>query len=539
MPAAVTSTWRRFVHTLREFTVGQRTIAIIGLAVLVVGTVGLTAWLSQPTYAPLFTSLSATDADSITQLLHTDNVQYQLSDGGSTILVPQEDVDAERLKAAAAGLPSLSQDGYGLLDKLGVTASQFQETTTWQRALEGELANTIEGMNGVQTASVKLAIPTQSVFQSEQTPTTASVFIRTVGGASLSSSQVAAITHLTAASVNDLKPTNVSVISADGTLLSGTTTAGSAATQATSYESHVQTSIQTMLDRVLGAGNSTVVVSAALDPDSATQVSQTYTTPTNAPTLNEQTSTEVYGGSGANSAAGVLGPDNVAVPTGTSTDGTYNSTSSTKNNAIDSTTTTKKIPAGTLTRQTVSVAVNSAAVKGISAASIRNLVDGAAGVNVKRGDVVDVQLVHFSKVGAAVAGAALQAQAGQEAQASIMKIAGTALIVLGVLVGLFLLLRFIAAFSKRAEVAPIDLGALHSERPEPILPDPRQLETVVPPAVLDPAPAAPPALDSTEPLPISMTDIDRMRANLDRLTAANPQRAAEHLRNLMDGQPVA
>ncbi|MDQ1573925.1 MAG: flagellar M-ring protein FliF, partial [Actinomycetota bacterium] len=118
MPAAVTSTLRRLLHALREFTVGQRTIAIIGLAAIVVGAIALTAWFTQPSYSPLFTSLSATDANSITQLLHTDNVPYQLADGGATILVPEGQVDAERLKAASAGLPSLSANqGYGLLDK--------------------------------------------------------------------------------------------------------------------------------------------------------------------------------------------------------------------------------------------------------------------------------------------------------------------------------------------------------------------------------------------------------------------------------------
>ncbi len=328
---------------------------------------------------------------------------YQLSDGGGTILVPEQDVDTERLKAASAGLPSLSNDGYGLLDNLGVTASAFQQTTTYQRALQGELANTIEAMSGVQTASVKLAIPDQTVFTSTQAATTASVFVRTQGNGSLSSTQVAAITHLVAASVDNLKPTNVSVVSADGTLLSGSgaTSDGTGASAAT-YESRTQSSVQAMLDRVLGVGNSTVVVAADLSKNSAKQVTQTYTAPTNAPAVNEQSSSTVYNGSGDGSGAtGVLGPDNIAVPTDTSTSGTgYTTQSSTKNNAINSTSTTTDIPAGSVDRQTVSVAVNKAAAKGISSATIEKLVDGAAGVNTKRGDQVDVQIVPFSKASA-------------------------------------------------------------------------------------------------------------------------------------------
>jgi flagellar M-ring protein FliF len=535
MPPAITATLRRFTHAIREFTVGQRTIAIIGLAVLVVAAIGLTAWLSKPSYSPLFTSLSASDASSITQLLHTDGVPYQLSDGGASILVPEQDVDAERLKAASAGLPSLSQDGYGLLDNLGVTASAFQQTTTYQRALQGELANTIEAMNGVETASVKLAIPDQTVFTSEQTPTTASVFVHTQGNGSLSNSQVQAITHLVAASVDNLKPTNVSVISADGTLLSGSGAASSdKSASASTYEARTQTAIQTMLDRVLGAGNSTVVVAADLSQDTAKQVSQTYTAPTNAPAINEQSSSQVYSGDGSGSTAtGVLGPDNIAVPTGTSTDGSYNSTSTTKNNAINSTTETRTIPAGAVTRQTISVAVNKAAANGITANKLEKMVDAAGGVNTKRGDSVDVQLVAFSKDGAAAAAAALGAQSGADTQQNIVKIATTAVTVFGILLGLFLLLRFITRAAKRRESAPLDLSSLDALTSAPGKPE---LESPFYPmeTIASTVPDAPLSIEGSPEI-----EYDRMRANIDRMAGNNPQRTAEYLRSLMDEkQPV-
>jgi flagellar M-ring protein FliF len=531
MPVAVTSALRRLLHALREFTVGQRTIAIIGLAAIVVGAIGLTAWLTQPNYSPLFTSLSATDANSITQLLHTDNVPYQLADGGATILVPEGQVDAERLKAASAGLPSLSQDdGYGLLDKLGVTASQFEQTTTYQRALQGELATTIEAMDGVQTASVKLAIPTQSVFDSQQVATTASVFVQTQGGITLTAAQVQAITHLTAASVDNLTAANVSVISADGTLLSGTGSdgTGSTGTQTATYESHVQSTVQAMLDRVLGAGNSTVVVAADLSAESAKQTSQTYTAPTNPPAINEQGSSEIYSGTNGNSATGVLGPDNIAVPVPTSSAGSYNSQSLTKNNAIDSTTETRTIPAGALNRQTVSVAVNKNAVKGVSAATIKRMVDAAAGINAKRGDMVDVQLLAFSKSGSSAAASALQEQSNQDLQQNIINIATPVVIVLGVLFGLILLFRFLTRLGKQREDGPIDLGSLN---PTPVLPDQYEIGTngfsfMAPSEV-----APPPTIPFEEPAEL---EVDRMRANIDRLAGASPQRTAEYLRNLMD-----
>ncbi len=544
MPPALLATLRRLTHTLREFTVGQRTIAIIGLAVLLVGGGGLTAWLVQPSYSPLFTSLSSTDAASITTLLHADGVPYQLADGGNTILVPQQDVDSERLKAASAGLPSLSNDGYGLLNTLGVTASAFQQTTTYQRALQGELASTIEAMNGVETASVKLAIPDQTVFTSEQVPTTASVFVRTSGNATLGTSQVAAITHLVAASVDNLKPTDVSVVSADGTLLSGAGAAGSSdSASATSYEAHTQASVQAMLDQVLGAGNSTVVVSADLSKDSAQRVTQSYAVPTNAPALNEQNSATVDNGSGGSStgATGVLGPDNIAVPTGASTPGVGSSwtTSATKNNAINQTTETTTIPAGSITRQTISIAINKAATSGISASSIQKLVEGAAGVNVKRGDLVAVQVLPFSKAGSAEAKAAIASQSGADNQQNIVKIVTTGLTVIGVLLGLFLLLRFLSAASKRRESSPIDIGPL----------DARTLPDADPSVDLSEYPGITggglPAMTPTPtgPLPLealaAQPEASRVRASIDRLSASDPKRTAEYLRSLMeDKQPA-
>jgi flagellar M-ring protein FliF len=536
VPPALAATLRRFAHTLREFTVGQRTIAIIGLAVLVVGGAALTAWLSAPSYSPLFTSLSASDAGSITTLLHTDGVPYQLSDGGDTILVPEQDVDAERLKAAAAGLPSLSNDGYGLLDNLGVTASAFQQTTTYQRALQGELANTIEAMSGVQTASVKLAIPDQTVFTSQQAATTASVFVRTQGNGSLSASQVAAITHLVAASVDNLKPTNVSVVSANGTLLSGAgATADGTGTSASTYEARTQSSVQAMLDRVLGVGNSTVVVAATVSNTSGQKVTQSYTSPTNAPSINEQSSSTVYNGSGdGTGATGVLGPDNIAVPTDTSTSGSgYTTQSSTKNNAVDSTTETTNIPAGALDRQTVSVAVNSAAAKGITASTIEKLVDGAAGVNTKRGDQIDVQIVPFSKASAAQAQAAISSQSGADTQQNIVKIATTGLTVLGILLGIFLLFRFLTAATRRRDSSPIDLGPMDS----------RPLSMPETTIDLPEYPLLGAGNDPTAPLPLEagaeVPEYARMRATIDRLSATDPKRTAEHLRALMDEKQPA
>jgi flagellar M-ring protein FliF len=534
MPEAMTSAFRRLTHSIREFTVAQRTIAIIGVAVLVIAIIALSAWLSKPTMSPLYSGLSGADANALVTQLQTDGVQYQLTDGGATILVPDASVNPERIKAAAAGLPSLKEGGYALLDKMPATAGEQQMDTTYKRALEGELASTIESMDGVQTASVKLAIPEQTVFTSEQQAPTASVFIEPSGGATFTSDQVQAITHLTAASVPDMKSKDVSVISSDGTVLSasGTDTVGSTDKSTSAYEERTRTAVQAMLDSVVGAGNATVVVAADVSSESAKRVQESFTTPTNAPVLNESAKTETYGdGTSGTGATGVLGPDNIAVPSGTSTSGTggYISSDVTKNNAIDKVTETRTIPAGAISKQSVSVAVNSAKVKGISATAITNLVNSAAGIDSTRGDTVAVEMVAFPKGTANAASKALQAAKDAEGAANLNKIITTSITALGVLLALMIIVFAIARFSRRKETTPIDLGELSAT--SLLAPTPAPEFTPVVPKPILPTPAAPALAAGELPEP---GDMDRMRADIDALAEANPQRTAEYLRNFMD-----
>ena len=552
MPAGITAVFGRFTNALREFTVGQRTIAIIGVAVLVVGAVALGAWFTRSTYSPLFSGLSGSDASAIVDQLDADGVSYQLTDGGQTILVPDSDVNSARLKAAAAGLPSLDNGGYALLDAMGVTASEFQQSVTYKRAIEGELASTIESIKGVRTASVKLAIPEESVFVSEKQDPTASVFVDTESGVSLSTDQVQSITHLTAASVDGLTPENVSVVSADGTVLSavGTGTTGNSDQQAGSYEEKVRSSVQSMLDRLVGAGNATVAVSASMSGASGQRVSETFTTPDGSPVLQEQTTTQNYGAGAVNGTGttGVLGADSIAVPTDTAADaGTaagdnaYVNETANRVNAINKVTETTSIPAGQVERQTVSVAVDKEAAAGMTATVLEGLVAAAAGIDKDRGDDVEVELVAFAKVDSGTAATALEEARASELQGSITEIITTALPVAGVIIVLIILMSGLRGSRKRKQQQATDLGEMTQVR------DPLEAGQAT---AIDAAAAAG-LLPPTQPLvagPSAFAEfgpdlddngVERMRQEIDSLAAASPERMAEHLRTLMDDRSRA
>ena len=106
MPTAVQNSLARMRATMGGFTVAQKTIAVILIAALVLGTVALVSWLTKPSYSPLFSGIEPADASAIVEQLKADGVPYELTAGGGTILVPEEHVYQERLTAAAAGLPS-------------------------------------------------------------------------------------------------------------------------------------------------------------------------------------------------------------------------------------------------------------------------------------------------------------------------------------------------------------------------------------------------------------------------------------------------
>ncbi|MCU1543755.1 MAG: flagellar M-ring protein FliF [Microbacteriaceae bacterium] len=527
MPRQVTSAFRQFANAVREFTIAQRTVAIIGIAVLVLGVIALGMWITKPSYTPLFSGLTGADANTLVEQLRSDGVPYELSNGGATIMVPEANVYDERLKAAAAGLPSSSTGGYSLLDSMGVTASEFQQDVTYKRALEGELAKTISALTGVKTASVRLAIPEETVFVSEKRDPTASVFVETQSGVTLSSDQVQAIVHLTSASIDGMAPSDVAVVDSKGTVLSavGEGAVGGADQQLSDYETAIRASVQTMLDKVVGAGNATVAVAADMSKESGSRTEETFESPDGPLAMSESATVEGTATPGQ-TAAGVLGPDNIAVP-GAAAAGAAGSSSSTltRNNAVNKVTESTTIPAGVLNRKTISVAINQGAAKGLNVADVTALVSSAAGIDAARGDVVTVEVVPFNGAGATQAAEALaaaEADANAERFADLIR---TAVIALAIAIPIIVALAVFASKSKRRrqEIEEADdLADLRSI-----------LNDTQPAAITTPLRAAIPTVP-TSPLLIESNAVDRTRAEIDALAAQDPQRAAEFLRGLMD-----
>lgn len=463
MPAQITGALGRLNGFVGAFSIAQRTLGLIGIAGVLLGVIALSSYLTKPTLSPLFANVSAADASAIVDQLAGEGVAYELTDGGRTILVPQNQLYAMRLKVAAAGLPAATDGaGYSLLDSMGMTSSEFQQTTTYRRAMEGELAKTIGAMSGVEAATVKLAMPEKTVFVADTSDPTASVFIQSARGTTLQSEQVTAIVHLVSAGVQGMKPTGVSVVDSEGRVLStvgGLPGGGLGDQQTSNYQSRVAASVQAMLDRVVGVGKAVVTVNAELNLDNTDVTSETFTAPENVPALSSATTTETYTGSGG-SAAGVLGPDNIAVPSGDGGTGTYSKGTENLNPAVDKVTEHTKTTPGSVRRQSVSVVVDQAAGANLNMTDLTTMVTAAAGIDATRGDTVAVSRMTFDTTTAEVAKAALGA-----ADVAAKAEATTALIKQGAIAGgilLFLIVAFVLSKrrSGKAHREALDLGEL-------------------------------------------------------------------------------
>ena len=174
--------------------------------------------------------------------------------------------------------------------------------------------------------------------------------------------------------------------------------------------------------------------------------------------LSESSKTEKYTGTGGG-AAGVLGPDNIAVPGGTSGNGSFDSSTATKNNAVNKVTEDRVIPPGAVKRQTISVAVNQSAAGGLNLGSLTSLVTAAAGIDTARGDVVTVEVVPFSTAAADQAAASLDAAKAEAEAQKQSAFFGTLITAGSILLGLLILALVIAmVLRRRQKREPVDLG---------------------------------------------------------------------------------
>lgn len=258
----------------------------LGSAVLLAVIIGLIYIIvssnARADYAVLYNDLSAQDAGKIAEKLKESKIQYKLDDGGNTILVPKDKVYETRIQLASEGLPESDMVGYEIFDNTNLGMSDFVQKLNYRRAMEGEIARTINTLEEVKSSRVHIVMPEKALFTEDQKEPTASVTLQLKPGKTISSASILGIQNLIAKSVEGLNPDNVTIIDNRGKIISQeaidkNTIAGLTANQQQlqiQTDQYLTQKVQSMLDNVLGAENSSAKVTSDLN---FTQIERTIT----------------------------------------------------------------------------------------------------------------------------------------------------------------------------------------------------------------------------------------------------------------------
>ncbi|WP_223999888.1 flagellar basal-body MS-ring/collar protein FliF [Aureimonas sp. SA4125] len=245
-------------------------MAIIGF--LVVAVVGLGAfYLSRPDMETLYTGLDRQDVTRIGSALTEAGIAFDINSAGDTVMTPFSQTANARMLLAEKGLPRSENAGYELFDALGsMGLTSFMQEVTRVRAMEGELARTIQTLKNVRAARVHIVMPEPGTFRRETQKPSASVVIRTENPEGFGSAQ--AIRHLVASSIPGMSVDEVTVLDTDGSLLaSGDDSVSAAPSKLIGIEGtvsrSVEASIRQTLAPYLGIGNFQASVTARLDTD--------------------------------------------------------------------------------------------------------------------------------------------------------------------------------------------------------------------------------------------------------------------------------
>jgi flagellar M-ring protein FliF len=435
MPAVLVGPLNRVKTLLSTISLGQKIVIGLLLAGLLLGGFVFTRWITAPTLSPLFSNLASSDASAIVEELNSEGVAYQLADGGGTIMVAKDVVYAQRLAMSGKGLPAGNETGYSLLDKQGITTSEFQQQVTYQRALEGELASTLKALDGVRSAVVHVALPKDDVFATDEGKATASVLLDLAPGKKLNGEQVQAVTHLVSSSIQGMSADSVTVADSTGAVLSA---AGEGATGATgdaqaeaeqAEEQRLAANAQVILDRIAGPGKAVVSVRAEMNFDKVGTTTESYQSNATAKPLSESTTVEKYKGAGS-ATGGVLGAEDTTGAAGG--DSAYDKSTTTTNNPVDKTVQTVDGAPGTTKRLTVSVVMDNASAGGVNQQQVQDAVSNAVGLDPARGDAISVAAMPFDTAAATQAAADLAAERDAEKTAQMWSMVKTGGIALGI-----------------------------------------------------------------------------------------------------------
>jgi flagellar M-ring protein FliF len=356
--------------------------------------------VSQPSYSTLVSGIDPSQTGKMTSTLSEQGIGYQLQNNGTAIAVQSNETAKARVALAGANLLGNTQPGFSLFEKPKLGESNFQQQVTYQRALQGQLDETIDSVQGVSGAQVELVLPSaqNQIFGENQSASSAAVLLS--GTTTLAPSSVRGIAQLVASSVPGLQLSKVTITGASGELLwpqagGGDGSGGGGVQEAEQrYDQSMEASLDAMLAQTLGPNKAQVLVYANMNVDQTTKESLEYGKAGVPLSQNKDIETLTGTGTGAGNAAGTANLAAAAGAAGGKSNFKHETTSSSL--GVSKTVTHSTIAPGTVENQHVSVLLDHS-VPAAALPAIREAVTNAAGIQTKRGDTISIGQVAFAK----------------------------------------------------------------------------------------------------------------------------------------------
>ncbi|MDX8404790.1 MAG: flagellar basal-body MS-ring/collar protein FliF [Mariprofundus sp.] len=270
------------IHVPQVLAKYRRLMLFAAASLMLAGFIGLVLWSSEKPYRAVYAGMAEKDAATVVEMLQKEHIPYRL-EGGGTVMVPENQVYQVRMKLAGQGVTPGGATGFEIFDQSNEFGlSDFTRKINLQRAMQGELARTIEVMPQISAARVHLVMPKESAFAERDRKATASVMLQISGGQRLGKKTVVAIQNLVAASVPEMAIADVAVVDAAGTLLSISEkdTPSSEGQTLQEYQNKLEQRLEQrltgMLEQLVGEGQAVVRVSADIDREFIDQQTTRY-----------------------------------------------------------------------------------------------------------------------------------------------------------------------------------------------------------------------------------------------------------------------
>lgn len=366
-----------FQNFLKQFSalspVRQMTLVATAL-----GSLAFFFWLAAGSqgaeFRTLYRGLEDAEAAQVVEALTAERIEYRLAEGGTAVEVPVNRVHEARMRVASRGLPSGNAPGFEIFDQGSFGVTDFVQKVNYHRALQGELARSIEQVEGVEKARVQLALPERkALLRKDERKASASVVLKLRSGQDLETAQIRGIVHLVASSVENLDPARVTLVDNRGRLLApqsemetGPGGAPNMLSAARSLERDLEAQVVSILERTVGMGRVVAKVNAQVDWTQTEKTEEIFDPNSQ---IERSTQRETESSSDSSKEGGVVGivansPEAEPPASATGSESSSSRTSETVNFELSKTVSRHVLPTGRIERLSVAVLLDGKPVVG-------------------------------------------------------------------------------------------------------------------------------------------------------------------------------